>query len=129
LIVLAQPAAPFSAETEVPELAQLDFPVHVLPLRDFLLLIERFDTAGDLVPYLELRHDMRAALDRRVHTEAVALRQISDRIGEFMKVVRPGIAPELLQRTVRYFRLAAFEGWGRRVPVLSRDRRYYRASS
>jgi hypothetical protein len=71
LIVLAQPAAPFSGEAEVPELAQLDFPVHVLSLRDFLLLIERFDTASDLVPYLELRHDMRAALDRRVHAEAV----------------------------------------------------------
>jgi hypothetical protein len=112
LIVLAQRAAPFSAEVEVPELAQLDFPVHVLSLRDFLLLIERFDTAGDLVPYLELRHDMRAALDRRVHAEAVTLRQISDRIGEFMKVVRPAITPELLQRTVRYFRSTAFGGWG-----------------
>jgi len=111
LIVLAQAAAPFSAEAEVPELAQQDFPVHVLSLRDFQLLIERFDTAGDFVPYLEFRHDMRAALDRRVHAEALTLQGIADGIGDFMKLVRPGLTPELLERTVRYFRMKALRGW------------------
>ena len=113
LIVLAQKSpTPFLAEEEVPELAALDFPVHVLSLDDFLLLVERFDTAGDLVPYLDFRHDMRASLDRRVHAETNTLHQIAEQIGDFMKLVRPGLTEEILERTVRYFRLTAFGHWG-----------------
>ncbi len=113
LIVLAQkPAPPFSAEEEVPQLKELDFPVHIFSLDDFLLLIERFDTAGDFVPYLEFRHDMRRTLDRRVHAETHTLKQIADQIGNFMKLVKPEITDEVLERTVRHFRLTALGQWG-----------------
>ncbi len=111
LIVVAQDAQPFSAEREVPELADLTFPVHVFSLRDFALIMDRFDTAGDLVPYLEFRHDFRERLDRRVHAEDLTLRGVADQIGEFLSRVRPGIAPEVLERSVRQFRLAATGAW------------------
>jgi hypothetical protein len=111
LIVLGQEGAPFLPEQITPEVAKSGFPVHVLSLRDFLLLMERFDTAADLVPYLEFRHDFRERLDRRVHAEELTLSKIADDVGEFLPIVIPGISDEMLGRSVRQFRLAASGAW------------------
>ena len=107
LIVLAHEAEPFAAERVVPELAEIDFPVHVLSLRDFVMLMDRFDTAGDFVPYLEFCYDLRASLDRRVHAEEVTTQRVADRVGDLMKRYKPGIADDVLERSVRHFRLTA----------------------
>jgi len=107
IIVLAQMAQPFDAEKAFPELGTLPFPVHVFSLDDFVLLLDRFNTAGDLIPYLEFRHDMRATLDRKVHAEANTVKRVADQIENFLPLVRPQITSEVLERTVRYFRLTA----------------------
>lgn len=110
LIILAQPTdtKPFAAEEIVPELSRFDFPVHVLSLIDFLMLMDRFDTAGDFIPYLEFRYDMRSYLDRKVHAENVTIEKVADRIGDLMKLYKPEITDEVLERTVRLFRSTAF---------------------
>jgi hypothetical protein len=79
----------------------------VLSLRDFVMLMDRFDTAGDFVPYLEFCYDLRASLDRRVHAEEVTTQRVADRIGDLMKRYKPGIANDVLERSVRHFRLTA----------------------
>ena len=89
------------------ELAEIDFPVHVLSLRDFVMLMDRFDTAGDFVPYLEFCYDLRASLNRRVHAEEVTTQRVADRIGDLMKRYKPGIANDVLERSVRHLRLTA----------------------
>ncbi len=111
IIVLAQEGDPFLPEDAAPEIKGLGFPVHVLSLRDFLFLADRFDTAGDLVPYLEFRHDLRKRLDRRVHEEGLTLSEIADQIGEFLRIAIPGISNDMLQRSARQFRLAASGTW------------------
>ena len=58
LIILSQNASPFAAEELVPDLKNQDFPIHIISLKDFSLLVSRLDTAGDFICGLELRQDI-----------------------------------------------------------------------
>ncbi len=58
LIILALNSAPFMAAKLAPEILAADFPIHVFSLKDFATVASRFDTAGDLITFLELRGDM-----------------------------------------------------------------------
>lgn len=107
LIVVAHDAEPFDAEAEVSELAKLEFPVHVLSLRDLFMLMERFDTAGDIIPYLDFRHDMRARLVRKVHDEKRTLVGVANQIRDFLSVVRPGLTTEVLDKSAHHYQMSA----------------------
>lgn len=70
LVVLNHPSEPFVASDIVPEIAEADFPIHVLSFRDFYNLNRVLDTPGDLVGYLEMRADILIpTLTPRVHEE------------------------------------------------------------
>jgi hypothetical protein len=58
IIVLAHHSDPYVAAQLVPEIRNAAFPVHVFSLKDFELIGSRFDTAGDLITFLELRGDV-----------------------------------------------------------------------
>ena len=84
LIVLAQEdGRPFDATKEVPELLTTEFPVHVFSLRDFKMIAERCDTAGDLITFLELRGDVREQY--RVHDEESNIERIVPRIRDVLE--------------------------------------------
>jgi hypothetical protein len=77
LIVLAQEdGGRFDATTQVPELLTTGFPVHVFSLRDFKMIAERFDTAGDLITFLELRGDVMPHEQYVVHDEQTNIERI-----------------------------------------------------
>lgn len=107
LIILAHESEPFDPEEAVPELRAAGFRVHVFSLRDFVQITNIFDTAADLIVYLDLRDDMKSILPRRVHEEPVTLRIISDNVEAFFGARDPDIDPAVLDRTVRQFRLKA----------------------
>ena len=115
VIVLAQPAEPYSAEDAAPELSEETFPVHVLSLADFCRVAELFDTAGDFIHYLDVRLALRGALKYLVHDEAASLEGISARAEELFKVWRPDMPSEILERSIRAFR-ARTSGELRRSP-------------
>ena len=60
LIVVAHNSAPYVAAQLVPELLTGGFPIHVFSLSDFAVVASRFDTAGDLITFLEMRGDVSA---------------------------------------------------------------------
>jgi hypothetical protein len=63
IVVLAHDSDPYYAPDLVPELLTSTFPVHVFSLKDFELVSDRFDTAGDMISFLETRTDV-SRLDR-----------------------------------------------------------------
>ena len=63
IVVLAHDSDPYYAPDHVPELLTSAFPVHVFSLKDFELVSDRFDTAGDMINFLQIRTDV-SRLDR-----------------------------------------------------------------
>jgi hypothetical protein len=63
IVVLAHDSDPYYAPDLVPELLTSPFPIHVFSLKDFGLVADRFDTAGDIITFLETRTDV-SQLDR-----------------------------------------------------------------
>lgn len=58
IVILAHNSEPYEAASLVPELSASPFPMHVFTLDDFRLIASRFDTAGDMITFLELRTDI-----------------------------------------------------------------------
>jgi len=58
LIIVAHNSAPYVAAQLVPELLTGGFPIHVFSLNDFAIVASRFDTAGNLITFLEMRGDV-----------------------------------------------------------------------
>jgi len=106
--VLAQMAQPFDAEKAFPELGTLPFRSTCFPLDDFVLLLDRFNTAGDLIPYLEFRHDnARDPLIARYTRRRIRLKESPIRSRTFCRWSGPKLLRKSWNETVRYFRLTA----------------------
>jgi hypothetical protein len=58
LIILAHDSVPYVAAKLVPEILTAELPIHVFSLNDFATVASRFDTAGDLITFLEMRGDV-----------------------------------------------------------------------
>ncbi len=103
IVVLAHDSDPYYAPDLVPQLLASTFPIHVFSLKDFAVVADRFDTAGDMINFLETRTDT-SRLDRLlVQDEGQNLQRM---IKEFRKVWAPHFLsnpPELLDRAVRMF--------------------------
>jgi len=100
LIILDQPADPFDPGELVPDVVSAPFPVQVYSLADFKMITERFDTAGDLIGYLEMRDAFRSSLKARVHEETVTCDRVLDRAEKYFRHHVPGMPEELIARTV-----------------------------
>lgn len=103
LVLLAQDAVPYDPGALVPGLSELSFPVHVLSLADFSMLADRFDTAADLVSYLDFRRDVFDVAHIPVHDEAAVLREIAVRSADVLRQWRPGITDEVVARSAAAF--------------------------
>ena len=100
LIVLDQPPDAFEAVTLVPALAASPFPVQVYSLADFRLVTERFDTAGDFINYIEMRHAFHRNLRPQVHDELATLARVMDHADEYFRQMSPQMTEQQRQRTV-----------------------------
>lgn len=101
LIVLAQDEGrAFDATKEVPELLTAGFPVHVFSLRDFKMIAERFDTASDLITFLELRGDVMLREQYKVHDEQTNIGRIIPHIRDVLERHMSPSSPDELEKTV-----------------------------
>jgi hypothetical protein len=69
LIILAHDSDPYVASKLAPEILNGGFPVHVFSLKDFGMVASRFDTAGDLVTFLEMRQEIALQEEFQVQDE------------------------------------------------------------
>lgn len=107
LVILAADGPPCDPVSLAPELAHVQFPVHVLSLRDFVTVSSRFDTAGDFVIYLELREHVAALAPLLLNDEGSALRLLGEHTDDILRAVRPGYAPDVLARSAAALRRKA----------------------
>jgi len=103
LIVLAHESAPYIAAKLAPEILTSGFPIHIFSLADFAQVASRFDTAGDLITFLELRGDVAAKEAFYVQDE---IGNIARMIPHVEAVLRSHMSPasaEVMRETVRSF--------------------------
>ncbi len=103
IVVLAHDSDPYYAPDLVPQLLASTFPIHVFSLKDFAVVADRFDTAGDMINFLETRTDTSRVDRLLVQDEAQNLQRM---INEYRKSWAPHFLsdpPELLDRAVKMF--------------------------
>ena len=119
LIILAHNSTPYLAAKLAPEILTAGFPIHVFSLTDFANVASRFDTAGDLITFLELRGDVAASEVFNVHDELGNIARMIPHIEEVLRARMSPTSPEVMQKTVR-----AFEEIASGKLLLSPDWRY-----
>src|SRR3989442_512058 len=92
---------------QVPIILEAPFRTHVFSLYDFMQLTNRFDTAADLICYLDYRDDLKSVLPRRVHDEFATLHGIVRHAGDALRRDEPDIKNDVLERSVRMLRRQA----------------------
>jgi hypothetical protein len=103
LIILAHDSAPYVATQLAPEILTGGFPVHVFSLKDFEIIASRFDTAGDLINFLELRDDISAKEVFSVQDEMGNLEHMIPHVAEVLRAHLSSTSEEMLQKMVRAF--------------------------
>jgi hypothetical protein len=107
LIILAHHCGPYVAAKLAPEILTADFPVHVFSLKDFALLASRFDTAGDLITFLEMRGDVAAKEPLWVQAEAANIEKMLPHVEAVLRVHISPTPEETLKKTVKAFERVA----------------------
>ena len=107
LIVLAHKSTPYIAAQLAPEILTAEFPVHVFSLEDFATVASRFDTAADLITFLELRGDIASKVPLFVQDEAGNIERMIPHIADTLRTHMSPTTDEILQKTVQSFKGAA----------------------
>lgn len=105
LIILSQNVSPFVAEELVPDLKKEDYPIHVISLKDFSLLVSRLDTAGDFICGLELRQDISPKVQYFVHSEEENIRKMIPHIDEVIGKAFSRDSEDIRSRTCEAFKI------------------------
>jgi len=103
LIILAHNSTPYIAAKLVPEILTAGFPIHVFSLSDFATAASRFDTAGDLIPFLELRGDIATKEAFSVQDEVGNIERMIPHVEEVLRTHMSPTSPEVMQKTVNAF--------------------------
>lgn len=103
LIILAHKSAPYVAAKLVPEILSAGFPIHVFSLSDFAMVASRFDTAGDLITFLEMRGDVAGKEVLSVQDEVRNIERIIPHIESVLTAHMSPTSPEVMQKTVKAF--------------------------
>ncbi|MGH8359835.1 MAG: hypothetical protein ACRESF_20300, partial [Pseudomonas sp.] len=103
LIILAHDSDPYVAAKLAPEILTAGFPVHVFSLRDFATAASRFDTAGDLITFLELRGDIALKEALFVQDEVGNIARMISHVEEAFRAHMPPTSPEMLQKMAKAF--------------------------
>jgi len=104
LILLAHDSARYDAAKLVPQILTAKFPVHVFSLRDFATIVSRFDTAADLIMFLEMRGEVAAKELFLVQDEMRNIEHILPHVQDVLQARMSPTSPEVLQKTVSAFR-------------------------
>ena len=100
---MAHDSDPYYAPVLVPDLLSSAFPIHVFSWKDFQLISDRFDTAGDMITFLETRTDV-SQLDRLlVQDEAQNLQRMTAHLRRVLAPHFVGNKPELLEKALLMF--------------------------
>src|SRR6202165_4444251 len=102
LIILAHDSEPYIAAKLAPEILTAEFPVHVFSLEDFAVVASRFDTAGDLITFLELRTDIAPKIQLFVQDEAGNMTRMFPHVKEVYERHLSG-PPEKLEMMAKRF--------------------------
>jgi hypothetical protein len=103
LIILAHDSVPYVAARLVPEVLTGGFPAHVFSLRDFAMVASRFDTAGDLLTFLEMRGDIATKVLFSVQDEARNIERMLPHVEDVLQRHMSATSPEVMEKTVRAF--------------------------
>lgn len=103
LIILAHSSAPYIAAKLAPEVLTAGFPIHVFSLTDFAIVASKFDTAGDLITFLELRGEIAAKVTFSVQDEIGNIERMIPHVEEGLRSHMSSTSPEALEKTVRAF--------------------------
>ncbi len=103
LIILAHESAPYVAAQLVPEILGAGFPIHIFSLSDFAMVASRFDTAGDLITFLEMRGDVAGKEVLSVQDEVGNIERIIPHIESVLAARMSPTSPEVMQKTVKAF--------------------------
>src|SRR6266704_3193141 len=107
IIILAHKSAPYIAAKLVPEILTAGFPIHVFSLSDFAMVASKFDTAGDLITFLELRGDIAPRELLFVQDEVGNIERMIPHVTDVLRTHMSPTSEEILQKTVRSFEDAA----------------------
>jgi hypothetical protein len=107
LIVLAHHSTPYTAAMLAPEILTAGFPIHVFSLSDFATVASRFDTAADLITFLELRGDIAAKEPLFVQDEIGNIERMMPHVEAVLRAHMSPSSDETLQKTVQAFERAA----------------------
>jgi len=103
LIMLAHESDPYMAAELAPEILTAKFPIHVFSLRDFATVASRFDTAADLITFLELRGDIAAREFFYVQDETGNIERMIPHVEQVFRAHMSPTCQEVLQKTTRAF--------------------------
>jgi hypothetical protein len=103
LIILAHDSAPYVAAKIVPEILTARFPIHVFSLSDFATVASRFDTAGDLITFLEMRGDVAAKEVFSVQDEVGNIERMLPHVEQVLLAHMSPATPEVMRKTVKAF--------------------------
>jgi hypothetical protein len=103
LIILAHDSAPYLAAQLVPEILTAPFSVHVFSLGDFATVASRFDTAGDLITFLEMRGDIGVKELFYVQDEVRNIERMIPYTEETLRAHMSPCTSEVLRKTVNAF--------------------------
>lgn len=103
LIILAHDSDPYVAASLAPEILEARFPVHVFSLGDFARVASRFDTAGNLITFLELRSDVATKITLSVQDEEGNIARMIPHVADAYGAHMPPTSPEMLQKMAKAF--------------------------
>ncbi len=103
LIILAHDSEPYIATKLAPEILTAGFPVHVFSLKDFAVVTSRFDTAGDLINFLELRTDIAPKIQLFAQDETGNMTRMFPHVKDVYDKHLPGTSPEVLEKMAKRF--------------------------
>jgi hypothetical protein len=104
LIILAHSSPPYIAAKLAPEILTAAFPVHVFSLADFAIVATRFDTAADMITFLELRGDVEAREVLSVQDEVGNIGKILPHVEHILRTHMSPTSPEVMRKTVKAFK-------------------------
>jgi hypothetical protein len=107
IIILAHQSTSYVAAELAPEILTAKFPVNVFSLDDFAMVASRFDTAGDLITFLEFRGDIATKEALLVQDEIGNIERIIPHVEDSLRNHMPATPPEILRKTVRAFQEVA----------------------
>lgn len=103
LIILAHDSDPYLAAKLAPEILTAGFPIHVFSRKDFAMVASRFDTAGDLITFLEMRGDVATKEPFSVQAEVTNIQRMLPHVDGVLRTHMSPTSDETLQKTVQAF--------------------------